>query len=45
MRSKPFILGENDVFLKETAIFCNPAYQVPFVKIIQTRFGNMKVYT
>ena len=28
MRSKPFILGENAGFLKEIAIFCNPAYKV-----------------
>ena len=45
MKSKPFILGKNAVFLKEIAIFCNPAYNVLYVKIIQTLFGNMKFYT
>ena len=45
MRSKRFILGENAVFLKEIAIFCNLAYKVPYVKIIQTLFGIMKLYT
>ena len=45
MKSKPFIFGENAVFLKEIAIFCNPAYKVLYVKIIQKIFGNMKFYT
>ena len=44
MRSKSFILGENAVFLKEIAIFCNPSYKVLYVKVIQTLFGNMKLY-
>ena len=45
MKSKSFIFGENAVFLKEIAIFCNPAYKVLYVKIIQTFFGDMKLYT
>ena len=36
MKSKPFIFEENAVFLKEIAIFCNPAYKVLYLKIIQT---------
>ena len=44
MKSKPFILGGNAVFLKYIAIFCNPAYKVLYVKIIQTLFGNMDMY-
>ena len=44
MKTKLFILGKKSVFLKEIAIFCNPAYQVLYVKIIQTLFGNMKLY-
>ena len=35
MKSKPFILGENAVFLKEIAIFCNLAYKVLYLKIIK----------
>ena len=45
MKSKPFIFGENAVFLKEIAIFCNPAYKVLYLKILQTLFGNLKLYT
>ena len=35
MKSKPFILGENAVFLKEITIFCNLAYKVLYVNIIK----------
>ena len=47
MKSKPFILGENAVFLKEIAIFlqCNQEYKVLYVKIIQTLLGITKLYT
>ena len=43
MKSKPFIWGKNAVCLKEIAIFCDPAYTVLYVKIIQTRFGNYEI--
>ena len=44
MKSKPFIFGGNAVFLKEIAIFCNPAYKVLYVKIIQPFSGNIELY-
>ena len=46
MESKPFMFGETAVFLKDiTIFFCNPAYKVLYLKIIQTLFGNIKLYT
>ena len=45
MKCKLYILGENAVFLKKIAIFLQPAYKVLYEKIIQTLFGNMKLYT
>ena len=45
MKSMSFIFEENAVFLKEIAIFCNPAYKVLYVNFIQTFFGDMKLNT